>query len=169
MTGCLIRCWVVAAIAGAGFSHAFASSSQLPIYIEDSHAGSFYFLAEHLDLDRLHTFLLFDAHSDASAIFNSDAIRAAIRSADGLPTKKDLFRSWRESGKIQCYNWIEPLMPCPLAQVIWVPPYPLQAAQIFHLENECRLFLDGHEEVCPRLEKNLSRGYSVTEDRKSVV
>lgn len=158
----LHRC-VVAAIAGAGFSQAFASSSQLPIYIEDSHAGSFYFLAEHLDLDRPHTFLLFDAHSDASAIFNSDAIRAAIRSADGSPTKKDLFRSWRESGKIQCYNWIEPLMPRPLAQVIWVPPYTLQPAQIFHLENECRLFLDGHEEVCPRLEKNLSRCYSVTD------
>jgi hypothetical protein len=163
VTGCLIRCWVVAAIAGAGFSQAFASSSQLPIYIEDSHAGSFYFLAEHLDLDRPHTFLLFDAHSDASAIFNSDAIRAAIRSADGSSTKKDLFRSWRESGKIQCYNWIEPLMPRPLAQVIWVPPYPLQPAQIFHLQNECRLFLDGHEEVCPRLEKNLSHSYTVTD------
>ena len=161
--GRLLHCWVIAAIAGAGFSQALASSSQLPIYIEDSHAGSFYFLAEHLDLDRPHTFLLFDAHSDASAIFNSDAIRAAIRSADGLPTKEELFRSWRESGKIQCYNWIEPLMPRPLAQVIWVPPYPLQPAQIFHLQNECRLFLDGHEEVCPRLEKNLSHGYSVTD------
>jgi poly-gamma-glutamate capsule biosynthesis protein CapA/YwtB (metallophosphatase superfamily) len=161
--GRLLRCCVVAAIAGAGFSQSFASSSQLPIYIEDSHAGSFYFLAEHLDLDRPHTFLLFDAHSDASAIFNSDAIRTAIRSADGSPTKKDLFRSWRESGKIQCYNWIEPLMPRPLAQVIWVPPYTLEPAQIFHLENECRLFLDGHEEVCPRMEKNLSRSYSVTD------
>src|SRR5260221_1298131 len=161
--GRLLHCCVVAAIAGAGFSQAFASSSQLPIYIEDSHAGSFYFLAEHLDLDRPHTFLLFDAHSDASAIFNSDEIRAAIRSADGSPTKKDLFRSWRESGKIQCYNWIEPLMPRPLAQVIWVPPCTLQPAQIFHLENEGRLFLDGHEEVCPRLEKNLSRSYSVAD------
>ena len=161
--GRLLHCWVVAAVAGAGISQALASSSQLPIYIEDSHAGSFYFLAEHLDLDRPHTFLLFDAHSDASAIFNSDAIRAAMRSADGLPTKEELFRSWRESGKIQCYNWIEPLMPRPLAQVIWVPPCTLQPAQIFHLENECRLFLDGHEEVCPRLEKNLSHSYSVTD------
>ncbi|MBV9875641.1 MAG: CapA family protein [Verrucomicrobia bacterium] len=163
MIGRLVRGWVIAAMAGAGFSQALASSSELPIYIEDSHAGSFYFLAEHLDLDRPHTFLLFDAHSDASAIFNSDAIRAAIRSANGLPTKEALFQGWRESGKIQCYNWIEPLMPRPLAQVIWVPPYTLQPAQIFHLENECRLFLDGHEEVCPRLEKNLSHSYSVTD------
>src|SRR5260370_5609414 len=157
------HCCVVAAIAIAGFSQALASSSQLPIYIEDSHAGSFYFLAEHLDLDRPHTFLLFDAHSDASAIFNSDAIRTAIRSADGLPTKRDLFRSWRQSGKIQCYHWIEPLIPPAVAQVICVPRYPLQPTQLFHLENECRLFLDGHEEVCPRLEKNLSRSYSVTD------
>jgi hypothetical protein len=44
-----------------------------------------------------------------------------------------------------------------------VPPYTLQPAQIFHLDNQCRLFLDGHEEVCPRLEKNLSRSYSVTD------
>src|ERR1700745_2129839 len=115
--GRLLHCWVVAAITGAGISQALASSAQLPIYIEDSHAGSFYFLAEHLDLDRPHTFLLFDAHSDASAIFNSDAIRAAMRSAD--VQKKDLFRTWRQSGKIQCYNWIEPLMPRPFAQVIW--------------------------------------------------
>src|SRR5215470_4350646 len=95
------HCWLVVALAGASFNHAVASSSRLPIYIEDSHAGSFYFLAEHLDLDRPHTFIMFDAHSDASAIFNSDAIRSAIRSADGAPTKRDLFRSWRESGKIQ--------------------------------------------------------------------
>src|SRR5260221_2476794 len=107
--GRLLHCCVVAAIAGAGFSQAFASSSQLPIYIEDSHAGSFYFLAEHLDLDRPHTFLLFGAHSDASSIFNSDEIRAAIRSADGSPSKIDLFLSWLEAGEIQCYYWIDPV------------------------------------------------------------
>jgi poly-gamma-glutamate capsule biosynthesis protein CapA/YwtB (metallophosphatase superfamily) len=157
------HCWMLVIVAAAAVCDVFASSSELPIYIEDSHAGSFYFLAKHLDLDRPHTFLLFDAHSDASSIFNSDAIRAAIRSSDGSPTKKDLFRSWRESGKIQCYNWIEPLMPSPFAQVIWIPPKDLDPAQIFHLENECRLFLDGHEEVCPRTERNLSRSYRVTD------
>jgi poly-gamma-glutamate capsule biosynthesis protein CapA/YwtB (metallophosphatase superfamily) len=154
-------CWAAAAITEAGIGNLVASPSRLPIYIEDSHAGSFYFLAEHLDLDRPHTFVLFDAHSDASAIFNSDAIRREIRSAD--VDKKDLFCAWRQSGKIQCYNWIEPLMPRPFAQVIWVPPETLDSAQIFHLENQCRLFLDAHEEVCPRLERNLSHGYRVTD------
>ena len=120
MTSQLCHCWMLVVIATAAVNNGFASSSQLPIYIEDSHAGSFYFLAEHLDLDLPHTLLLFDAHSDASPIFNSDAIRAAIRSSDGSPAIKDRFRGWREYGKIQCYNWIEPLMPCPLAQVIWV-------------------------------------------------
>jgi hypothetical protein len=152
-------CWVAVAMTGAALGNLAASPARLPIYIEDSHAGSFYFLAEHLDLDRPHTFLLFDAHSDASAIFNSDAIRAAIRSAD--VEKNDRFRTWRESGKIQCYNWIEPLMPRPFAQVIWVPPQTLDPGQVFHIENQCRLFLDAHEEVCPRLEHNLSHGYSV--------
>ena len=154
-------CWAAAAITGAGLGNLVASPSRLPIYIEDSHAGSFYFLAEHLNLDRPHTFVLVDAHSDASAIFNSDAIRTAIRSAD--VQKKDLFRAWRQSGKIQCYNWIEPLMPRPFAQVIWVPSQTLDPAQIFHLENQSRLFLDAHEEVCPRLEHDLSRRYRVTD------
>ena len=157
----VLYCWAAAAMTGAGFGDLAASPARLPIYIEDSHAGSFYFLAEHLDLDRPHTFVLFDAHSDASAIFNSDTIRAAIRSAD--VDKKDLFRTWRKAGKIQCYNWIEPLMPRPFAQVIWVPPQTLDPAQIFHLENQCRLFLDAHEEVCPRLERNLSHGYRVAD------
>jgi hypothetical protein len=163
MTRRLCHCWLLLLIATIAVDSAFASSSELPIYIEDSHAGSFYFLAEHLDLDLPHTLLLFDAHSDASPIFDSDAIRAAIRSSDGSPAIKDLFRGWREHGKIQCYNWIEPLMPCPFAQVIWVPPKDLDPTQIFHLENECRVFLDGHEEVCPRAERNLSRSYRVTD------
>jgi poly-gamma-glutamate capsule biosynthesis protein CapA/YwtB (metallophosphatase superfamily) len=140
-----------------------AVPARLPIYIEDSHAGSFYFLAEHLDLDRPYTLLLFDAHSDASPIFNSDAIRMGLRSTVDLRAKVDLFRKWRESGKIQCYNWIEPLMPFPFARVLWIPPKHLDQTHIFQLQNQCRLFLDGHEEVCPRSEANLSCCYSVTD------
>ncbi len=69
-----------------------ASSSQLPIYIEDSHAGSFYFLAEHLDLDLPHTDSSCSMRdSDASPIFDSDAIRAAIRSSDGSPANKETY------------------------------------------------------------------------------
>jgi hypothetical protein len=66
MTRRLCHCWLLFLIANTAVNSAFASSSQLPIYIEDSHAGSFYFLAERLDLDLPHTLLLFDAHSDAA-------------------------------------------------------------------------------------------------------
>ena len=109
----LLYRWLVVVFVSVGFGNALASSARLPIYIEDSHAGTFYFLAKYLDLDRAHTLLLFDAHSDASPIFNSDSIRAALRSTIGAHAEDDLIRAWRESGKIQCYNWIEPLMPLP--------------------------------------------------------
>jgi hypothetical protein len=155
--------WLLAVIFFGGFGYALAVPARLPVYIEDSHAGSFYFLAEHLDLDRPYTLLLFDTHSDASPIFNSDAIRVGLRSTVDLHAKDDLFRNWRESGKIQCYNWIEPLMPFPFARVFWIPPKTLDQTQIFQLQNQCRIFLDGHEEVCPRSAANLSRCYSVTD------
>jgi len=56
----------------------------LPVYIEDNHAGSFYWLAEHLDLDEQYTLIHFDAHSDASQIFDSDKIRERLRRVASL-------------------------------------------------------------------------------------
>jgi hypothetical protein len=55
------------------------ASNALPIYIEDNHAGTFYWLAQHVDLDQPCTLVHFDAHSDASGIFDSDNIRDALR------------------------------------------------------------------------------------------
>ena len=122
----------------------------LSIYLEGTHAGSFYNLASSLDLDQQYTLLLFDAHSDANAIFHSDAIRSALRAAD--IDQSALFNEWRQAGKIQAYNWIEPLMPRPLAEVDWILPRNLDEAEVFHLRNQARLALDAHEEVCPRNE-----------------
>ncbi len=160
--GSLYR-WLVIVLISVWLDHGLANDSRLPIYIEDSHAGSFYFLAKQLDLDRPYTLFLFDAHSDASPIFNSDSIRLALRSTIDPHSESDLIRAWRESGKIQCYNWIEPLMPLPFARVVWIPPKDLNPAQIFQLQNESRVFLDGHEEVCPRSEPNVSHCYSVAD------
>ena len=53
--------------------------AELAVYFEDSHAGSFYFLSEHLDLDEAHTLVLIDAHSDASPVPASDGIREGLR------------------------------------------------------------------------------------------
>jgi poly-gamma-glutamate capsule biosynthesis protein CapA/YwtB (metallophosphatase superfamily) len=116
----------------------------LPIYIEDNHAGSFYWLAEHLDLDEECTLIHFDAHSDASAIFDSDKIREDLRRVGSLEERRQLLERWRGAGAIQCFNWIEPLMPAPIARVIWVHDWK-RADRKEALEQ-----LDGHLEAAPR-------------------
>src|SRR5205085_4357146 len=42
---------------------AAAGPIALPIYMEDNHAGSFYWLARQLDLDEEYTLVHFDAHT----------------------------------------------------------------------------------------------------------
>src|SRR3954463_15042920 len=84
-----------------------AAPTKLDIYFEESHAGSFYHLAEILPLEEPHTLVLIDAHSDASAIANSDAIREGIRKVPSAEARAVLFARWREKGAIQCYDWIE--------------------------------------------------------------
>src|SRR5438876_11155484 len=102
----------------------------LPIYIEDNHAGTFYWLAQHIDLDQPCTLILFDAHSDASGIFDSDKIRGALRNVASGPARQVLLDRWRSEGYVQCFNWIEPLMPGPIATVIWVPAEKLRETEI---------------------------------------
>ena len=63
---------------------ALGAPNTLPIYIEDNHAGTFYWLAQHVDLDERCTLVHFDAHSDASGIFDSDKIRDALRNVTSL-------------------------------------------------------------------------------------
>jgi poly-gamma-glutamate capsule biosynthesis protein CapA/YwtB (metallophosphatase superfamily) len=123
----------------------------LPIYIEDSHAGSFYWLAEHLDLDEEVTLIHFDAHSDASAIFDSDELRERLRRVASLEERREHLERWRQAGVIQCFNWIEPLMPAPISDMIWVrgPHVPKAKARTFR--NEAVEFFDGHLEAAPRV------------------
>lgn len=116
----------------------------LPIYIEDNHAGSFYWLAEHLDLDEQHTLIHFDAHSDASQIFDSDKIRERLRRVASVEERRQLLERWRAAGAIQCFNWIEPLMPAPISRVVWVH------ARNRSDEKEALDQLDGHLEAAPR-------------------
>ena len=73
----------------------------LPIYIEDNHAGSFYWLAEHLDLDEEYTLVHFDAHSDASQVFDSDEVRERLRRVGSLEERRQLLERWRAAGVIQ--------------------------------------------------------------------
>jgi hypothetical protein len=136
--------WVALVLFAASARWAGAAPITLPIYIEDSHAGSFYWLAEHLDLDEECTLIHFDAHSDASAIFDSDKLRERLRRVASVEERRQLLERWRETGTVQCFNWIEPLMPAPISRVIWV------RARNGKDENEVIEQLDGHLEAAPR-------------------
>jgi hypothetical protein len=129
---------------------ATAGPITLPVYIEDSHAGSFYWLAEHLDLDEEYTLIHFDAHSDASAIFDSDQLRERLRRVGSLEERRNVLEQWRKTGAIQCYNWIEPLMPAPISRMIWVPGPTLSKTSATERQEKAVRQFDGHLEAAPR-------------------
>jgi poly-gamma-glutamate capsule biosynthesis protein CapA/YwtB (metallophosphatase superfamily) len=150
--------WIAVALFAAGLRFAPAGPITLPIYIEDNHAGSFYWLAEHLDLDEEYTLIHFDAHTDASGIFDSDQIRERLRRVSSLEERHQLLERWREIGAIQCYNWIEPLMPAPISRVLWV-----HRGRRTGDEREAREQLDGHLEAAPRVAGSFRDRYSTIE------
>lgn len=140
-----------------------AADLTLPIYIEDNHAGSFHWLAQRLDLEEPHTLILFDAHSDASGIFDSDLIRERIRRVASIVDRQAVLDAWRRDGTIQCFDWIEPLMPAPFANVIWVPGERLPSNEKKLREREAREFLDGHLEAAPRATGSFRERYRVSD------
>src|SRR5437867_4465400 len=142
---------------------ASAAANVLPIYIEDNHAGTFYWLAQNIDLDQPCTLVHFDAHSDASGIFDSDKIRAALRNVSSGQARQTLLDRWRSEGAVQCFNWIEPLMPAPIAKVIWVPAEKFSPAEIRGRTQEATAFLDGHLEAAPRKSGSLRGSYVVSD------
>ena len=151
-----LRLAVLLLLAAAGRCAA-AAPITLPVYIEDNHAGSFYWLAEHLDLDEEYTLIHFDAHSDASQIFDSDKIRERLRGVGSLEERRQLLKRWRAAGAIQCFNWIEPLMPAPIARVIWVHARNLAD------EKEALEQLDGHLEAAPRESGSFRQRYRLVD------
>ena len=140
---------ILVLVAITRWSH--AGPITLPIYVEDSHAGSFYWLAEHLDLDEDHTLVHFDAHSDASAIFDSDKLRERLRRLASVEERRDLLERWRKAGTVQCFNWIEPLMPAPISSVIWVRDRTVAGNRSRVLQKQAAEQFDGHLEAAPRL------------------
>src|SRR5437879_3370158 len=140
-----------------------AVAKVLPVYIEDNHAGTFYWLAQNVDLDKPCTLILFDAHSDASGIFDSDKIREALRNVPSPQDRQALLDRWRHAGGVQCFNWIEPLMPAPIARVIWVPAEKLSATEIGERAQGATALLDGHLEAAPRKSGSLRESYVVSD------
>lgn len=133
----------------------------LPVYIEDNHAGTFYWLAQHLDLEEPCTLIHFDAHSDASGIFDSDHLRARLREVASAEEREGLLWQMRRAGVVQSFNWIEPLMPRPIAKVIWVPAEKLSAAEAESRAKEAISLLDGHLEAAPRKSGSFRDRYRV--------
>src|SRR5881409_3175190 len=142
---------------------AITEANALPIYIEDNHAGTFYWLAQNIDLDQQYTLILFDGHSDASGIFDSDKIRDVLRNVASSEDRQALLDRWRSEGAVQCFNWIEPLMPAPIAKVIWVPAEKFSPAEIRGRTQEATAFLDGHLEAAPRKSGSLRGSYVVSD------
>jgi len=122
----------------------------VPVYLEDNHAGAFYWLAQTLDLNETYTLLHFDAHNDATGIFDSDKLRDRMRRVVSRKERAERLEAWRRSGIVQCFDWIEPLMPSPIARVIWVPKETLTAEEAVRLETDAVKSLDGHIEAVPR-------------------
>src|SRR6266550_3579066 len=153
--------WIAALFLAA--ASAASAANILPIHIEDNHAGTFYWLAQNIDLDQSYTLILFDAHSDASGIFDSDKIRDALRNVASAQDRQTLLDRWRSKGTVQCFNWIEPLMPAPIKKVIWVPAEKLSASQISEHRQQATALLDGHIEAAPRKSGSLREEYSVSD------
>lgn len=142
---------------------AVAAPGPLPIYIEDNHAGTFYWLAQHVNLDEPCSLIHFDAHSDASGIFDSDKIRAALRTVSSAEERAELLQQWRRQGAIQCFNWIEPLMPAPIARVVWVPADHATASWTEEQTREATALLDGHLQAAPRRSGPLRDRYAASD------
>jgi hypothetical protein len=142
--------WAVLGLFAGAIRCAAAAPIAVPIYIEDNHAGSFYWLAEHLDLDEEYTLIHFDAHSDASGIFDSDKLRERLRRVASVEERRQLLDRWRQESVIQCFNWIEPLMPAPISKMIWVPGRDVAKTKARVLQREAVDFFDGHLEAAPR-------------------
>lgn len=137
------------------------SPATLPVYIEDVHNGSYYWMIQHLSLQHDYQLVLIDAHSDASAILGSDAIRRRVMESAGSGQLKSLARQWRAKGSIQCYDWIEPLLPHPITKVWWIPADSLTDAEVAHRQQEVRDEIDAHQETEPREDGEFANKYEI--------
>ncbi len=121
------------------------------IYLEQSHAGSFTFFTQTTDRTRDYRLLLVDAHPDSNAAVNSDAIRNGVLEVASLREQAQRLDQWRANGRIQCYNWLEPLMPRPISTVYWMPARELlRQKSTKELTEDAVAYLDGRLEIDPR-------------------
>jgi len=73
-----------------------------------------------------------------------------LRRVASVEARRELLERWREKGAIQCFNWIEPLMPAPVSKMIWIPGRDVAKTKARMLQHEVVDFFDGHLEAAPR-------------------
>jgi len=135
--------------------HCFATNN-LPIYIEDSHAGTFYWIFKKINPTEEYTLILFDQHSDVTGVLDSDYYRRIIHSFKTEKNTDYLIQKWRQNGQIQNYNWIEPLMPKPISEVIWVPQKKISRKEKYSKLRNAREQMNCYQNLFPRQEEDFS-------------
>jgi len=139
---------LVAALAIIAGCH--AAESELPVFLADNHAETFGWIARTFDPDDEHLMVLVDAHTDATAADRSEEIREQLRRVPSLAARDTIVRDWRDSGRLQAFNWIEPLMPRPIGQVKWLAAPTLDEASLAARTKDAVESLDGRLEIEPR-------------------
>jgi hypothetical protein len=132
------------------FSGALHAHQKLPVFLADNHAETFAWIARTFEPDERFQLVLIDAHSDASAAERSEEIREQLRRVPSLRERTALVEHWRETARLQAFNWIEPLMPRPIEHVLWIAKPELTETEATHLTNQAVTHLDGRLEVEPR-------------------
>ncbi len=126
------------------------AGQELPVFLADNHAETAGWITRTFDLDEPHILVLVDAHSDASAAERSEEIREQLRRVPSEKERETRIEKWREQGRLQAFNWIEPIMPRPLDHVVWLAAPSCEANQLIAKSKEAIDSLDGRLEVEPR-------------------
>lgn len=127
------------------------------MFLADNHAETAGWITRNFDLDDSHVLVLVDAHSDASAVERSEELREELRRVPSEKERVVRVENWRMSGRLQAFNWIEPLMPRPLDQVFWLAAESLDTKQRAAKTVEAVESLDGRLEVEPRSAGSFAR------------
>jgi hypothetical protein len=137
----LLAAWLMLACGAPG---AEQGATRLSIYIADNHANSFGWFARHASLETPHLLLLVDDHSDAGRAGDSDALREGLRRVRSAEERERRIQDWLANGTVQAFNWIEALMPAPVAEVRWLQPPGTGVAGRRRKQNVARGFLDAN-------------------------
>jgi hypothetical protein len=139
------------------------AGQELPVFLADNHAETAGWITRSFDLDEPHILVLVDAHSDASAVERSEEMREELRRVPSEQERAVRVESWRECGRLQAFNWIEPLMPRPLDEVLWVAAPELDDARRAAKTMEAVDSLDGRLEVEPRSAGSFGRRWETVD------